>query len=79
LHRETNSIIPKRHAGGCPFLLDEVAMKILYNQVMAHPSATLSELQFYLEKQTKLRVHPSTIHRALQRPDLSVKKKPDKL
>ena len=69
--RLTGSFAAKPHAGGLPPKMDEPRRARLLVLVTEQPDATLAELRDRLDAP----VHPCTIHRALARLGLSVKKK----
>lgn len=76
LWRAGQSLSPKPHGGGYPARLDSELLALLRQQVAQEPDATLSELSSYLQTEARLRVHPATVCRALQRLGLARKKKP---
>jgi transposase len=69
--RQTGSFAAKPHAGGPPPKMDEPRRARLLVLVGQQPDATLAELRDRLGAP----VHPCTIHRALARLGLGVKKK----
>src|SRR5688572_2343719 len=69
--RETGSLAARPHGGGRPRKLDAGLRDRLVVLVVERPDATLAELRDRLGAA----VHPSTVHRALARQDLTVKKK----
>jgi len=69
------SLAPLPHGGGYPASLDQKSLAWLASRVAAQPDATLSELAEYLKKKAKIRVHLSTVCRALQNLGLPRKKK----
>jgi len=75
--RESGSLEPRPHGGGCPKALDEAKRKLLRRQVAQRSDATLVELQAYLQTQAQTQVHVSTVCRALQHLGLGRKKKPE--
>ena len=79
LARSGSGLAPLPHGGGYPASLDERRLSLLRAQVERRPDATLEELAAYLKKRCRVRVHPSTVCRALQRLDLPRKKKPRRL
>jgi transposase len=74
LWRAGQGLAPLPHGGGYPATLDEKLLALLQKQVAAQPDATLAELAACLKRRAKTEVHPSTICRALQKPDLPRKK-----
>jgi len=68
------SLAPQPHAGGYPTALTAQTLSTLRDKVIETPDATLCELAAYLKTKARVRVHPSTICRALQRLGLPRKK-----
>src|SRR5947207_10889930 len=69
--RQTGSVAPKPHAGGPPPKLNDAAQARLLALVRKHPDATLAELRDQLGIDCGL----TTIHRALQRHQITRKKR----
>ena len=61
------SLAPQPHAGGYPTALTVEALSTLRDKVIETPDATLAELVGYLKTEARVRVHLSTVCRALQR------------
>jgi transposase len=74
-HRAGLSLAPQPHAGGCPTALTPQTLSTLRDKVVETPDATLAELTAYLKTKARVRVHPSTVCRALQRLGLPRKKR----
>jgi transposase len=74
--RSGQSLWPKPHGGGYPASLGGETLALLCAQVARRPDATLSELSDYLRSRSGVRLHPSTLCRALRRLGLPRKKKP---
>ncbi len=70
--RQTGSVAAKPHAGGAPRKLADGQRRQLLALVVEQPDATLAELRDRLGAC----VHVTTIHRALARVGLTVKKRP---
>src|SRR5204863_9246805 len=75
MRRDGLSLAPRPHAGGYPPALTAETLSTLRDKVVETPDATLSELVGYLKTEVRVRVHPSTICRALQRLGLPRKKR----
>ena len=69
------SLAPLPHAGGYPTALTAETLSTLRDKVVETPDATLAELVSYLKTEVRVRVHLSTICRALQRLGLPRKKR----
>ncbi len=73
--RASLSLAPQPHAGGYPPVLTAQALVTLRDKVTETPDATLSELASYLKTTARVRVHLSTVCRALQKLGLPRKKR----
>ena len=73
--RDTGSLAPLAHGGGKQPSLDEEKLGLLKAEVESSPDATLAELAHYLGKQAQTIVSVPTVCRALQKLDLSRKKR----
>jgi putative transposase len=69
------SLAPQPHAGGYPTALKAATLSTLRDKVVETPDATLAELTAYVETKAHVRVHLSTVCRALQRLGLPRKKR----
>ena len=69
------SLAPQPHAGGYPPVLIAQALVTLRDKVTETPDATLVELASYLKTKARVRVHLSTVCRALQKLGLPRKKR----
>lgn len=76
-YRQTGSIEPKPHAGGATAKLGDLQLPIVQALVEAQPDALLVELCERFAQQTGVEVSVSTMQRAVQRLELSVKKNLD--
>ncbi len=76
-YRQTGSIEPKPHGGGATAKLGDLQLPILQALVEAQPDALLVELCERFAQQTGVEVSVSTMQRAVQRLELSVKKNLD--
>ena len=76
LRRTTGSIAPRPHGGGAPAKVQDTHREVLTTLVADHPDATLAELRDALKKQTRTAVSVSTVWRALETLDVTVKKDP---
>jgi len=76
LQRETQSLLPKAHAGGAKAVLEETHKQSLQAHLVRQPDATLAELQQQLLTTDHLQVSPATLCRTLQELQLTRKKKP---
>lgn len=65
--RETGSLAPNPSHGGPPRVVDEDKLELLRTGTKQLPNATLRELSDYLAEHSGVRVHVSTICRALKR------------
>ena len=74
-YRETNTVEPKPHGGGTPAKLEAEHLEVVKQLVEAQPDALLYELCERLAENSQLTVSVSTMHRAVQRLELSYKKK----
>jgi transposase len=74
-HRAGLSLAPRPHAGGYPTALTAQTLSTLRDRVVETPDATLAELACYLKTEARVRVHLSTVCRALQRLGLPRKKR----
>src|SRR3954453_1941500 len=70
-YRQTGSVAPKPHGGGRPRKLDDADEARLLELIREHPDATLAELRDQLGIDCGL----TTIHRALERHQITRKKK----
>src|SRR5947209_13855537 len=75
MRRAGLSLAPKPHAGGYPTALTAQTLSTLRDKVIETPDATLCELVSYLKTEARVRVHLSTVCRALQRLGLPRKKR----
>ena len=73
--RELGTIEPKPHGGGAVAKLGDVQLPIVKGLVEAQPDALLEELCERFAQKTGVNVSISTMQRAVQRLELSVKKK----
>ncbi len=73
-YRDTGSIDPKPHAGGPDPSLQAPQLEVLEQLVEQDNDATLAQLAERLCERTQTRVSITTIHRALQKLNLSRKK-----
>jgi len=69
------SLAPQPHTGGYPTALTAQTLSTLRDKVVETPDATLCELAAYVKTKARVRVHPSTVCRALQRLGLPRKKR----
>ena len=78
-HRARGSVAPKRQ-GRAPGTAGKLAphMDFLIEVVQSDPDITLVELAGALKEARGVRVHPSSIHRALDRAGYSYKKRLDR-
>ena len=76
-YRQTGSIEPKPHRGGATAKLGDLQLPIVQALVEAQPDALLVELCERFAQQTGVEVSVSTMQRAVQRLELSVKKNLD--
>ena len=74
-YRETGTVGPKRHGGGAVAKLGASHLPIVKALIEAQPDALLEELCERLAEKTAITVSVSTMHRAVQSLELSVKKK----
>ena len=72
--RELGTIEPKPHGGGAVAKLGDVQLPIVKGLVEAQPDALLEELCERFAQKTGVNVSISTMQRAVQRLELSVKK-----
>jgi transposase len=75
MRRAGLSLAPRPHAGGYPTALTAETLSTLRDKVIETPDATLAELVSYLKTEARVRVHLSTVCRALQRLGLPRKKR----
>lgn len=75
-YRQTGSVEPKPHGGGAIAKLGIQQLPIVQALVEAQPDALLVELCERFAEKTGVEVSVSTMQRAVQRLELSVKKKP---
>lgn len=75
LRRETGSLAPRRRGPGPARLLDQQKDQALAQLVQEKADRTLPELVSAWEERTQQRLSPSTVGRALQRLELTLKKK----
>lgn len=73
--RERGDLAPLPHGGGANPKLTESDLPILYDLVAETPDATLAELSKQMKQQAGIKVSQSTICRALQTLELTLKKK----
>jgi transposase len=74
LKRTSGELAPRPHGGGRRASLSVRQRQLISRKVRAHNDISLAELQTLLQEQEGLRVHVSTICRALARLDLPHKK-----
>lgn len=74
-YRETGSVTPKPHGGGAVAKLKSTHLPVVKALVEAQPDALLTELCERFAQKTEINVSLSTMGRAVQRLELSVKKK----
>lgn len=74
-YRSTLTVVPKLHGGGAVAKLTAAHSPIVEELVSAQPDALLSELCERFQERTGVTVSVSTMHRAVQRLQLSYKKK----
>lgn len=74
--RERGDITPLPHGGGASAKLTETDLMALIDLVAETPDATLEELRQQMKKKVGVEVSQSTICRALQAVELTVKKRP---
>lgn len=74
--RERGDIAPLPRGGGANPKLTESDLPILSDLVAETPDATLAELSKHLKQRAGIKVSQSTICRALQTLELSLKKRP---
>jgi transposase len=72
--RETQSLLPKAHAGGAKAVLAVTHKQSLQAHLVRQPDATLAEWQQQLLTTHQLRVSPATLCRSLQELQLTRKK-----
>jgi|SRR5215210_1620145 len=75
LKRKTGDLSPRPHGGGNSPSLSAKHLALLRDKVRKHGDISLTELQALLDAEAKVRVHPSTISRALSKLGLPRKKK----
>ena len=75
--RERGDIAPLPHGGGASAKLTEADLLTLIDLVAETPDATLEELRQQMKKKAGLEVSLSTICRALQAVELTLKKRPN--
>lgn len=73
-YRLTGTVEPKPHGGGAVAKLGHAQLSIVRALVEAQPDALLTELCERLAKKTGINVSVSTMQRAIQNLELSVKK-----
>jgi transposase len=76
LRRTTGSLAPRPHGGGAPAKVQEKHRDVLTTLVADQPDATLAELRDALKRKTRTQVSVSTVWRALEALDVTVKKRP---
>lgn len=76
LRRTTGSIALRPHGGGAPAKVQDKHRDVLTTLVADQPDATLAELRDALQKQTRTSVSVSTVWRALEALQVTVKKRP---
>ena len=74
-YRQTGTVEPKPHGGGGVAKLGPAQLSIVKELVEAQPDALLTELCERLAEKTAINVSVSTMQRAIQKLELSVKKK----
>lgn len=73
--RTTGDLAPRAHGGGKPQSLTERQRQLLKRKVREQNDISLAELQSFLGQKESVRVHASTISRALSRLGLPLKKR----
>lgn len=73
-NRDTGQVIPKPHAGGAIAKITVEGLPTVQQLVDEQPDAILSELCERLAKHSGIQVSIPTMHRAVQRLELSTKK-----
>lgn len=73
-NRDTGQVIPKPHAGGAGAKITVEGLPTVQQLVDEQPDAILSELCERLAKHSGIQVSIPTMHRAVQRLELSTKK-----
>lgn len=73
--RATGSVAPLAHGGGKPASLTARQLQLLKRKVRDRSDVSLAELQVLLDEEEKVRVHISTISRALAGLGLPLKKR----
>ena len=73
--RERGDLAPLPHGGGATAKLTEADLPILYDLVAETPDATLAELRKQMKQRAGIKVSESTICRALQTLELTLKKR----
>jgi transposase len=73
-YRQTGTVEPKPHGGGAVAKLGEAQLPIVQSLVAAQPDALLEELCERFAQKTGVNVSVSTMQRAVQGLELSVKK-----
>lgn len=76
-YRETGTVKPKPHGGGAVAKLESAHLPVVQALVEAQPDALLKELCERFAQKTAINVSVSTMHRAVQSLELSVKKNID--
>jgi len=76
-YRQTGTVEPKPHGGGATAKLGAAQLPIVQALVAAQPDALLVELCERFAEKTAVEVSASTMQRAVQRLELSVKKNID--
>lgn len=73
-YQKTGQVTPKPHAGGATPKINPGDLSIVQHLVDEQPDAILSELCERLAKRSGIQISSSTMHRAVQRLELTTKK-----
>lgn len=75
LHLVSGDLAPRPHGGGAPAKLDEQKLLTLADLIAETPDATLAQLREGLRRRCRVTVCTNTVWRAVERLDLSLKKR----
>jgi transposase len=75
LVEKTGSVTPKPKGGGYPAKITLEAVELMKELISQSPDITLRELQSQLKGQIKIEVSAVSIHRALAKENLNLKKR----
>jgi transposase len=75
LHLVAGDIAPRPHGGGAPAKLDEKKLRTLAELIAETPDATRSQLRDGLRRRCRVTVCTNTVWRAVQRLELTLKKR----